>query len=279
LNKKLSKRRQEEMFYALISIYMLAIATVICVIKVIKVEKTNAFVVKAAIIAVTVISVAIVAGVLVNESINVNTSHVGHIQESSGAIGERLVNENAITATFIVAFAAIFGAVFGGIVSLVIGGIKDKQSKNELYAKTVSSFRMDWIIAMREHIVDLIVLCKTINNSGTNENKKENSENEFERCRANILMRLNPNPNKETSNNEDLKKLLRKIKFEQNQICINGKITEKDIEDIERIGTNLLKEEWERVKVEAGETIKKREEIDLRTKEIKRYKESGHSAN
>jgi len=161
---------------------------------------------------------------------------------------------------------AVFGAVIVGVVSLTVAAINDKHSKNELYAKTVSSFRMEWIKDVRKYLVNLIVLCKKISHG------PEDRDN-FERCRANILMRLSHTQNKKNKRrnySDDVRDLLNDMTFEY--ICENGNNTAKKIEDV---GTNLLKEEWERVKVEAGETVKKREEIVLRTEEIKQYKKIG----
>jgi len=157
----------------------------------------------------------------------------------------------------------IVAAVSGSAASLITMAINDKHSKNELYAKTISSCRMEWINKMRKYLVDLIVLCKKIN-------RDDKDKNKFEHCRASILLRLNHTSNKEKYNNK-LKDLLNNMTFDQ--ICEpKNNIAEK----IEHIGPRLLKDEWERVKNEAGETIKKYEEIDLRMEEIKQYKESLH---
>jgi len=166
-----------------------------------------------------------------------------------------MIGEDLIT-------GSVVAAVVAGVVSLVVVSIRDKHSKNELYAKTVSSFRMEWIKDIRKYLVKLIVLCKKMH-------RTEEDRTGFERCRANILMRLSPN----SDSDKQLKDLLGELEIMGfGQICGTGNsIAEK----IENLGTELLKNEWERVKVEAGETIKKREEIILRIEEIKQYKKIG----
>jgi len=256
------------MLFEMILVYVIATVIIVAVLVDIRVEKTNAVVVNTAIIAVAVMTVTTVIGMFVKGVVSPETTQIDHIQ---------VVGNTGESGLFT---GSLIGAVVVAVSALLVGSIRDRHSKNELYTESVSSFRMDWIKAMRKHLVDLIVLCKTINSYEVNNDEKVKNKIAFERCRANILMRLNPTVSGELSNaNENLKILLKKMRFDQNQICVDENIIKEDFDDVEKIGTALLKEEWERVKVEAGETIKKRKEIDLRTKKIKTYKESVHSTN
>jgi len=163
----------------------------------------------------------------------------------------------------------VVAAVFGGVISLIIMAINDKHSKNELYAKTVTSYRLEWIQEVRKYLVDLIVIYKKTTHT-------DKDRDEFECSRASILLRLNHThkneckfSNNSTDYNDQLIDLLNNMEFDkirEQRNCI--------IEKIEDVGPKLLKEEWEQVKIESGETIKKCEETDLRKKEIKLYKNS-----
>jgi len=176
--------------------------------------------------------------------------------------GEKIMFSTIIGSTVIAALVA-------GVVSLIVIAIKDRHSKNELYVQTLSAHRMDWLKAMREHIVEFVTLYSTMDIS-KNGNETENNRIKFERCRANILMRLNPDTNDVDSPNDNLKKVLNDIKIEQQ--------SEKDrhsvIKNIENWGVKLLKDEWERIKIEAGESVKRRKDIDKRTMDVKEYKDS-----
>jgi hypothetical protein len=177
--------------------------------------------------------------------------------------------------------SAVVAAVVGMAATLITLSVNDKQSKIDLYAKTVSSFRMEWIRKIRDNLVELFVICKTPN---MHKNKEK-----FERCRANILMRLNHNHNKKNLRNDKcyksslIEKIVNKEKCNDSEKILIKLLEDMTIEQLPdigndigdaviEIGTDLLKEEWERVKTEAGETVKKRTEIDLRTQENKLYK-------
>jgi hypothetical protein len=76
-------------------------------------------------------------------------------------------------------------------------------------------------------------------------------------------MNLNPDEDKL------LKKTLEEITIEQ--IC-GGSLNIPIDNALETMGKSLLKDEWERVKAEAGETRKKRKEIFRQMNSIKQYK-------
>jgi vacuolar-type H+-ATPase subunit I/STV1 len=156
----------------------------------------------------------------------------------------------------------IFAALIAGAVALIVGSIKDRQSKIELYAQTVSNNRMEWIKEMRGYLVKLIVLCRTANSS---------DRIKFECCRANILMRLNPYSDKDGETEKELRKTLDKIieRIGSIQSVEDAEI----IKNLEIIGAELLKKAWERLKIEAGETDKKRDEINCRMEEFEHSKE------
>jgi hypothetical protein len=158
--------------------------------------------------------------------------------------------------------SGLVAAAVGGVVSLIVVSITNKQSKNELYAQTVSSERMKWIENVRENLVELIVFCKT--KDGETKDEQENSKKCFERCRANLLLRLHPED--KNQNGKKLEHLIDEMDF--------GQIDASMAQKIKDIGQKLLKKEWERVKAEAGETVKKREEIDFRKEELKLYRDA-----
>jgi ElaB/YqjD/DUF883 family membrane-anchored ribosome-binding protein len=160
----------------------------------------------------------------------------------------------------------IFAALIAGAVALIVGSIKDRQSKNELYAQTVSSNRMEWIKEMRGYIVELIVLRRTINSNEKDERKRERNRIKLERCRANILMRLNPDrTNKDSGIENELREVLDEITIE---LIGKDSLNTESVEKFREAGEKLLKKAWERVKVEAGETIKKREDMFCRMEEL-----------
>jgi hypothetical protein len=172
----------------------------------------------------------------------------------------------------------LISAIIGGIIALIGVSVRDRQSKNELYAKTVSSDRTEWIKEMRKYLVELIVICRTINSDEKNTRKKESNRIKLERCRANILMRLNPNPNKDSETEKELIDALEKIIERVGNGCFNIQCVEsvervrENVKFIEKAGKRLLKDAWERVKAEAGETIKKREDIFCRMEELEQSK-------
>lgn len=132
-------------------------------------------------------------------------------------------------------FSGIFsGALIGAVISI----FTLRFHYRELYAKSISSSRMQWINNFRNELSVIIATLKTGKNIY-----------EAEQARAKLLTRINMNTSQPGNEYNDVfAKLLLELNF--------NNTTDINIDDIIRKLTELAREileyEWKRVKEEAG---------------------------
>lgn len=157
-------------------------------------------------------------------------------------------------------WGALAGALIGGLITSLIGIFTLRFSYNDLYAKTISSSRNEWITIWRDEVSKFLAISdmlryENFNKDGDN-SKDENIEKdnvnsdylkmleEYHISKNKILMRLNLDEKK----HQEVYLLINKIAYENGLKDDEYKITKECLMAVTR---DLLKEEWERVKLEA----------------------------
>lgn len=138
-------------------------------------------------------------------------------------------------------------AIISAIVSIIIGGVSGfltaRKAKMNFYSSTVSKERVAWINQTREITSKLIAFCSA------HEEEKLSKEDMlcFEELRSALIMRLSPKEYVEAKQKylETDGKLIGLLDQEYN------KVRESRYE-IRRIVTVISKNEWNRIKAEAG---------------------------
>lgn len=147
-------------------------------------------------------------------------------------------------------YGALVGAIIGGFITSIVCVFTLRFSYHELYAKTVSSSRNEWINLWRDEISYFIALADILKSN--NLNKENNSMDkgnylklleEYNVSKNKIIMSLNLNEKK----HQEVYLLLTKIDSINNTNDINYNVTKECLMSVSR---DLLKEEWERVKLE-----------------------------
>lgn len=148
----------------------------------------------------------------------------------------------------------VFGAVTGAFVSFIGALLTTKYNYNHLFAEVVSKNRHEWITLLREKISNLLAAADIIykfnlNNHIfiTNGNIDESYYNNlklFYTAKYEILTRLNLEEEKHLFALD----LIQRLESEMNQLNSNYEQTREIFLSNMRL---ILKEEWERVKLEA----------------------------
>ena len=140
----------------------------------------------------------------------------------------------------------IITALIAAVVSIAVNFALNRFKYRDLYARTVTNNRMEWINIWRKSSAELIACCEMILNnnnllSGKNSPNNYLSElyKEFYIKKENILLRLNLD--------EENHKIVYAILEDLNP----NNISNEKIKEIEGIVRITLKDEWERVKKEA----------------------------
>lgn len=144
----------------------------------------------------------------------------------------------------------LIAAFVGGLVSYIVCRLTVRFNYHDLYAKTVSSSRNEWINLWRDEISRFLALADILKSDGLikeNNNDKENYLNflkEYNISKNKIIMRLNLNEKR----HQEVYLLLTKIDSIYNANDENYNVTKECLMSVSR---DLLKKEWERVKLEA----------------------------
>ncbi len=122
--------------------------------------------------------------------------------------------------------------------TFVAGLLVNRQSRNQFFSSTVSRERMEWVKDMRALCVELCTICDQYNSwiSVPPEQKAA-----FLRDRNGMLLRLNDRADYPVD--QELIGLLDKNSFEE---------VKAGAPDIRRICMSIFKTEWDKVKIEAG---------------------------
>ncbi|MBO4693382.1 MAG: hypothetical protein J5659_03190 [Clostridia bacterium] len=141
-------------------------------------------------------------------------------------------------------FSGIFsGALIGAVISI----FTLRFHYRELYAKSISSSRMQWINDFREEVSTIIATLKA-NKSDINKTQPNKIVYKAEQARAKLLTRINMNTSQPGNEYNDVfAKLLLELDF-NNTMDINIDDTTRKLTELSR---EILEYEWKRVKDEA----------------------------
>ena len=147
------------------------------------------------------------------------------------------MNSN-ITAALIAAGISIISL----IITVIFNILSRKKDYDNLYAKTVSSNRMDWINTFRDSISTLLAVGDVLNNNFINQSQQNYAceKVKFYKSKYNIITRLNLD--------EDIDRTLLKLLEILDPQSNDYKLKRELLLSLTR---QKLKPEWERVKEEA----------------------------
>ena len=147
------------------------------------------------------------------------------------------------------AIIGLIGGLIGSLITLVIGLLTTRFSYNNLFADTVSKSRNNWINTWRDELSKFLAIADMLRYEETI--KKECNEHEYIEllkeyhiAKNKIIMRLNLNEKR----HQEVYLLINKIAYEEPLENDDYKIAKEALMAVSR---DLLKEEWERVKLEA----------------------------
>lgn len=147
------------------------------------------------------------------------------------------------------ALIGLIGGLIGSLITLIIGLLTTRFSYNNLFADTVSKSRNNWINTWRDELSNFLAIADMLRHETTT--KKECNEHEYIEllkeyhiAKNKIIMRLNLNEKR----HQEVYLLINKIAYEEPLGDDDYKVAKEALMAVSR---DLLKEEWERVKLEA----------------------------
>lgn len=159
-------------------------------------------------------------------------------------------------AEVIAAIIALVGVVLSTAISLIIGFWGKRYNYHHLFAETVSQSRNKWLNEMREYISEMLANKRRMVYGNTDEKSVVEICNKYDTCKFQVLMRLNINE----SDHRQLRALITELDGYGAQ-----KLGQKAVKQYEatelaiiEISRKILKEEWDKVKLESkgeGETL------------------------
>lgn len=147
------------------------------------------------------------------------------------------------------AIIGLIGGLIGSLITLVIGLLTTRFSYNNLFADTVSKSRNNWINTWRDELSKFLAIADMLRHENTtkkacNENEYIELLKEYHIAKNKIIMRLNLNEKR----HQEVYLLINKIAYEKSLGNDDYKVAKEALMAVSR---DLLKEEWERVKLEA----------------------------
>ncbi len=150
---------------------------------------------------------------------------------------------------------ALVGALIGGLVTSFVTIFTLRFSYRDLFAKTVSTSRNEWINVWREELSRFLAISDILRYETKNICYKDDGEGkggstylemleEYHISKNKIIMRLNMNEKR----HQEVYLLINKIAYENNLGNEDYKVAKEALMAVSR---DLLKDEWERVKLEA----------------------------
>lgn len=153
-----------------------------------------------------------------------------------------MIFSTVISGEIISAIIALVGVLIGTLISYIVAKKTSKFNYDELFAKNITTSRMEWINVWRTSISNFCTNVKVYasykTNLGTNEIE---IVSKIEKAKNDILIRLNLNEEKHIL----FYKLITDLDYRV--ISLNS----DELEKIMYLGREILKEEWERVKKES----------------------------
>lgn len=151
---------------------------------------------------------------------------------------------------------AFVGVVLSTAISLIIGFWSKRYNYHHLFAETVSQSRNKWLNEMREYISEMLANKRRMVYGNVDEKSAVEICNKYDTCKFQVLMRLNINE----SDHRQLRALITELDGYGVQKL--GQTAVKQYEATElaiiEISRKILKEEWDKVKLESkgeGETL------------------------
>lgn len=147
------------------------------------------------------------------------------------------------------AIIGLIGGLIGSLITLVIGLLTTRFSYNNLFADTISKNRNNWINTWRDELSKFLAIADMLRHETTtkkacNEHEYIELLKEYHIAKNKIIMRLNLNEKR----HQEVYLLINKIAYEEPLYNDDYKIAKEALMAVSR---DLLKEEWERVKLEA----------------------------
>ncbi len=156
----------------------------------------------------------------------------------------------------IAAIIALAGVILSTVISLIIGFWGKRYNYHHLFAETVSQSRNKWLNEMREYISEMLANKRRMVYGNVDEMSAVEICNKYDTCKFQVLMRLNINE----SDHRQLRALI--IELDGYGVQKLGQTAVKQYEATElaiiEISRKILKEEWDKVKLESkgeGETL------------------------
>ena len=141
----------------------------------------------------------------------------------------------------------ISGAL-GALIGAAISFLSLRYNYKDLYARSISTSRMDWINNFREEVAIIIATLRTFSSKNTTGKNADNYIFEAEKARGKLLTRLNMNTSKIGNEyNKVMADVLNSIDF-----CNMPANSDALAETIIDLSRKILEPEWKRVKREAG---------------------------
>ena len=147
------------------------------------------------------------------------------------------------------AIVGLIGGLIGSLITLVIGLLTTRFSYNNLFADTISKSRNNWINTWRDELSKFLAIADMLRHETTtkkacNEHEYIELLKEYHIAKNKIIMRLNLNEKR----HQEVYLLINKIAYEKSLGNDDYKVAKEALMAVSR---DLLKEEWERVKLEA----------------------------
>ena len=144
---------------------------------------------------------------------------------------------------------AFVGVVLSTTISLIIGFWGKRYNYHHLFAETVSQSRNKWLNEMREYISEMLANKRRMVYGNIDEKSVVEICNNYDTCKFQVLMRLNINE----SDHRQLRALI--IELDGYGAQRLGQKAVKQYEETEleiiEISRKILKEEWDKVKLES----------------------------
>lgn len=145
------------------------------------------------------------------------------------------------------AILSFIGALAGAIIGFIGSWLLLKYNYKDLFAKTVSSNRMDWINKFRDEIATVIGTVRILKNSEPPYGDYRADILKAEQARGRLLTRLNMHT--ERLGNEYNKVFAERL--EALNFYAADKVSEEDMQKLIELTRKILEPEWQRVKNEA----------------------------
>lgn len=147
------------------------------------------------------------------------------------------------------AIIALVGVLISAFISFVVALWGKRYNYHQLFAETVSQSRNKWLNEMREYISGMLANKRRMVHGNTNDDNIIEIANRYDECKFQVLIRLNTSE----SEHRELRALIMQL---DNLPC--GQLASADLNTYEaielaivEISRRMLKEEWEKVKLES----------------------------